>query len=245
HENHTVRYVRHLVREGHLTEDKLQRMKEANIVERTPETLNAIAAQFFRPNQVKNTKIKRKSATEVEVSWSKPESNIIPEGAPDKLVSNVNNILCYKIARLDGQEWVVLEPGCKETTYNDTGLEENEEYFYRVSAINAIGEGKPFPNVPDKIDDVTAIKSGTKVNVSWKAPNNNGFDIKEYKIERSEVKYTLKTNRETISDVKDTEYQDTVPKEDEEYFYRVSAINAIGEGELSKANNPAINEDDS
>ena len=245
HENHTIRFIQHLVKIGRLPESTLEKMKEGGIVELTADDIPALASQFFKPNQVKNTKIKRKSATEMEVSWSKPEPNIIPEGAPDKLVSNVNNILYYKITRLDGQEWVVLEPECKATTYTDTGLEENKEYFYRVSAINAIGEGKPFPNVPDKIDDVTAIKSGTKVNVSWKAPNDNGFDIKEYKIERSEVKYTLKTNRETISDVKDTEYQDTVPKEDEEYFYRVSAINAIGEGELSKANNPAINEDDS
>lgn len=128
-------------------------------------------------------------------------------------------------------------------SFTDTGLTNDVEYFYKVSAVNSLGEGPQSdminvtpseeytywaPGTPIGLQ----TKSGNSyVQLSWKAPlSNGGSPIINYNI------YKNKTSGHPeflcqIGNV--TGYNDTAVTNGITYYYQISAVNAIGEGPLS------------
>lgn len=94
---------------------------------------------------------------------------------------------------------------------------------------------------PGQVTGLTATDVGTsrsynsgRIDLSWTAPSNGGSAITGYFIERSlnSVTYsTLVANTFTTS----TTYTDTGLTSAQTYYYRVSAINAVGTGTASSA----------
>jgi hypothetical protein len=94
---------------------------------------------------------------------------------------------------------------------------------------------------PGQVTGLTATDVGTsrsynsgRIDLSWTAPSNGGSAITGYFIERSlnGVSYsTLVSNTGSTS----TSYTDTGLTSAQTYYYRVSAINAIGTGTASSA----------
>ena len=94
---------------------------------------------------------------------------------------------------------------------------------------------------PGQVTGLTATDFGTsrsynsgRIDLSWTAPSNGGSAITGYFIERSlnGVTYsTLVSNTGTTS----TTYTDTGLTSAQTYYYRVSAINAVGTGTASSA----------
>jgi fibronectin type 3 domain-containing protein len=104
--------------------------------------------------------------------------------------------------------------------------------------VNAVGEGSlsneasatpPSPTVPGAPSLSASAGSGV-VHLTWSAPSNGGSTITNYNVYRgtSSGSETLLT---TLGNV--TSFDDTAVTNGTTYYYKVSAVNAVGEGSLS------------
>lgn len=131
-------------------------------------------------------------------------------------------------------------------SFNDSNVTNNITYYYEVSAINKIGEGprsneviaKPtattiFINqtVPSHPQNLSAQGGDGFVNLTWDIPAFDGNStITNYRLYKGttsgkNIFYKLLGTK--------MEYNDTNVTKDIAYYYRISAINKIGEGALS------------
>jgi len=128
------------------------------------------------------------------------------------------------------------------TTYQDSGLANGVAYFYRVSAVNSVGEGAPsneatatptLGSVPGAPTNLTASPARPRgVALSWTAPTNTGGSaITGYEIWRG-TGAGLETKLTTTGTA--TSYKDTSAQKSVRYFYFVRAVNAVGAGPSSQ-----------
>jgi fibronectin type 3 domain-containing protein len=160
------------------------------------------------------------------LNWSHPESN------------GGYEIIGYAIYRgkISGNENLLRVVG-NITSYNDTGLVNGQKYYYKVRALNSIGEG-PFLQVAATTFDLPytplelTYESGVNfVYLEWSPPEFDGdTPISNYFIYRRD-RYGYE---ELIKIVRNkTFYFDVQIKAQELYYYRISAKNIVGEGPKS------------
>ncbi len=121
-----------------------------------------------------------------------------------------------------------------ETSYQDTGLTNGETYYYHVTAVNPVGESDPSnlvsdipKGVPSAPQNLTADGSNMTIELNWEAPEDDGGSpITEYRIYRG----NSSGNLSYLCSVDQTTYVDTNVTNGTRYYYRVSAVNEIGEG---------------
>jgi predicted phage tail protein len=88
----------------------------------------------------------------------------------------------YNIERsLDGLNWIVVVSGVVGTSTTISNLTNGTAYWFRVSAVNAVGSGgasAPVVTVPaarpGAPTGVTAVAGDTQIVLSWVAPASNG-----------------------------------------------------------------------
>jgi subtilisin family serine protease/fibronectin type 3 domain-containing protein len=167
---------------------------------------------------------------QVALSWTAPASN------------GGSAITGYKIYRgtSAGSE-TYTGTTVAGTTYTNTGLTNGTTYFFKVSALNAIGEGALSPEtnatpvapptVPGAPSGLTATAGNGQVALSWTVPaSNGGSAITGYKLYRGTVAGGETYTGITVSD---TTYTNTGLTNGTTYFFKVSAVNGVGEGSLS------------
>jgi fibronectin type 3 domain-containing protein len=163
----------------------------------------------------------------IDLSWNAPTSD---GGSP------IINYRVYK-GTSPGLETFYIMIG-NITSYNDTSVTSGVTYYYKVSAVNGTEEGplsnEAFAtalNVPFAPINLTVESGNGYITLEWEIPISDGGSlIINYMIYRgvssgSEIFYEL------IGDI--TIYNDTNVTPGITYYYRVSAINIIGEGPLS------------
>lgn len=166
---------------------------------------------------------------EIDLTWDAANVNDPASGGD---VSN------YKVYRgtSEGSETFLTELG-DTTSFTDTGLTDDTQYWYRVSAVNTEGEGPRSvsddgftPAVPDPPRNVTASMGSApgQISLACDAPaDDGGLAIESYKLYRG----TDPGEVSHVADVgTDCAYTDTGLADDTQYHYRVSAVNAVGEG---------------
>jgi len=123
------------------------------------------------------------------------------------------------------------------TTYTDTGLANGQRYYYVVTAINAIGEGPPSSEVsakpatvPGSPGNLQAIPGNGNVTIQWSGAPNNGAPVTSYRVYRGTTSGQTSLVK-TLGNV-DT-YTDTGLTNGVRYYYRVAAVNRVGEGTKS------------
>ena len=151
----------------------------------------------------------------------------------------------YRIFRgqTSGAETLLTTVGVT-TVFHDSAVVNGTTYYYKVAAVNAVGEGTASnevtatpqapvvsspPTAPQNLTGSTA--SGRGVQLDWQAPaSNGGTAITSYRIYRSTASGGSKSLIATSSSVS---YKDASTVRGVTYYYEVSAVNAAGEGPRS------------
>jgi fibronectin type 3 domain-containing protein len=131
--------------------------------------------------------------------------------------------------------------GITTTSYADTGVANGTTYYYKVTAVNAVGEGPqssevsatPFtvPGAPTSLVAKPASSKG--VTLTWNAPSNGGSAITGYRIYRSRSASSQSYYVTVTCSSGTCSFTDTNTWRGYTYYYRVAATNAAGTGPLS------------
>ena len=165
---------------------------------------------------------------QVTLTWTGPFNN----GSP---------IVSYKIESWKtGTDIITTYPNLSTvTTATVTGLTNNVSYSFKVYAINSAGtspesniasatpsKSSPSKDVPDAVIDLRAIRSDSKVLLSWSKPIDNGSPITNYVITYWKVG-TDTFNKKTLSSSV-TSGQITGLINGISYAFKINAFNEIG-----------------
>lgn len=135
-------------------------------------------------------------------------------------------------------------------TYSLSGLQNNKQYFIRVSAKNALGTSQKSESadaitagVPDTINTVDASNNlPNEIEIKWARPTANGSGITGFIIQYSDSSAftTTLTKTITLAQVTDTAGMDTFRLASDDngtalvdgtiYYIRIIAVNGVGQG---------------
>ncbi|MEK6963266.1 MAG: fibronectin type III domain-containing protein [Nanoarchaeota archaeon] len=166
----------------------------------------------------------------VSLSWNPPANN---GGA---------TVTLYKIYRGTSPGGETLYSSTSATTFFEMSVLNGVTYYYKVSAVNAIGESAlsnevsatpfsiPTTTVPSAPINLVASGGANSATLSWNVPSNNGgASITSYKVYRS----TASGQESFYTSTSATSFSDTSVSNGITYYYKVSAVNSVGEGSLS------------
>ncbi len=146
---------------------------------------------------------------------------------------NSNNEANFEIQRSLTAGIGFVEVGTPTDSYfDDAGLDEDVEYFYRVRAINATGPSAwitgsqstllLLPGEPDRLAGVAS--SVCSVDLTWRDRSTNE---ESFEVQRSSLPTSGFVTIQTLPP--DTEeYTDISTENNTSYFYRIAAINTAG-----------------
>lgn len=166
----------------------------------------------------------------IMLDWDKPED----EGG--------SSIVNYKVYRSTspGEETQAYTIGTG-TQFTDYDVTNGQTYYYLVSALNSVGESThsneayatPSSDIsePSSPRNLEAFAGNGFVELHWDEPLDDGGSAIQYYIVYRDSDYTLNREYETDGDL--TFYYDDRVQNGDEYFYKVSAVNAQGEGLIS------------
>ncbi len=122
-------------------------------------------------------------------------------------------------------------------SYTDTGLTNGTTYYYKITAVNAYGESgqsnerSATPATKPNAPTLNALTAGNgSVGLTWTTPGSNGSTLTGYRVYRSTSSGT-ETSLITLGLV--NSYTDTGLTNGTTYYYKVTALNAVGESNLS------------
>lgn len=133
-----------------------------------------------------------------------------------------------------------------QTSYTKTGLTLGTPYKFQIQAINIYGAGPVSASIeiipataPDKPTNLQLVSSDTtQITFSWTAPLSGGYPITSYKIYWDNNSNGASFSLATPSSVTGTTTQVTVQtaiQVGKVYQFKVSAVNLIGESQLSNS----------
>ena|GEM_PF-4355267 len=150
--------------------------------------------------------------------------------------SAITNYKIYKGTSSGGESYLTTVGNV--TSYEDTYVTNGITYYYKVSAVNSMGEGALSNEVsavpattPGAPQNLKAILSNGKIVLQWDPPfDNGGSPVIGYKIYRGTTPGD-ETYLTTVGNV--TSYEDGSIANGVTYYYKVSAINGVGESPTS------------
>lgn len=161
---------------------------------------------------------------QAEISWSEP-------------ADNGSAILGYTVrARVAASDAVVISQPATMSPATLHGLTNGVAYYFTVQAANEVGSGPESSRSttitpgdrPDPPSGVVATAGYGEAEVSWVAPDDNGFTISQYKVTSSPGGLTITTNG--ANSARFTGLNVGTP-----YEFRVTATNERGESDPSLA----------
>ena len=169
------------------------------------------------------------SDTQVALTWTAPTNN---GGEP---------VTSYNIYQgtSSGGETLLQNTASTATTFTSTGLTNGTTYYFKVTAVNSVGESLSSNEVsatpavvPGAPTTLTATAGNAQVALVWGAPTNSGGDpVIGYQIYQgtSPGGETLLTSTSTTT----AAYTSTGLSNGTTYYFVVSAVTSAGEGPFS------------
>jgi fibronectin type 3 domain-containing protein len=145
-------------------------------------------------------------------------------------------ILHYRVYRgLDSGFLEQIAEAGNVLNYTDDTVSAGYTYLYQVTAVNSQGEGPRSNQVSVSVGAVPSAPQGLEaeagdgtVTLTWEAPSDDGgWPVTGYKVYRGTAE-GAEVLLATLGNV--TTYTDSAVANDQTYHYRVSAVNAMGEG---------------
>ena len=163
----------------------------------------------------------------VILNWTGPA---IDGGSP------ITSYKLYRSTTLLGTYTLISSFSGGDTTFTDSDVVNGVTYWYKMSAVNAMGEGAQCAAVsamPDAVKpgpptSLSANPSGSSMVVSWGSPaDNGGSPVIGYRIYRG----TSAGSETFLASVGATlSYVDSSAARGFTYYYKVTAVNIKGEG---------------
>ena len=214
-----------------------------NVVVSTPDSQTAkltngfvVMSSLVAPSAPQNLTATRGNHR-VDLLWSAPSSN------------GGTAITSYKVYRgtTSGEETLLLSGGCSGLgavlSCADIALSNGTTYYYKVSAVNAVGEGAQSnpagatpATTPLAPQNFSATRGNQLVTLTWSVPSSNGgAAITSYNVYRSITSggEILLTSGGCFGFGATLTCTDAGLTNGDIYYYKVSAVNAVGEGLLS------------
>jgi fibronectin type 3 domain-containing protein len=165
---------------------------------------------------------------QISVSWQPPA---------DGGGVAVNAYKVYRAASTGGAFSKIADLG-NVLAYTDTGLPNGATRYYKVTAANAAGEGSPStearatsPVPPSTPTSLTASSGPGKgdITLRWQAPSGDGgLTVTNYRVYRTSTRGATPSLLATLGNV--LTYTDTGLPDGATRYYKVSSVNAAGEG---------------
>jgi subtilisin len=167
---------------------------------------------------------------QVSLTWTAP-----PNGG-----SPLTGYKLYRATTSGAEVWVADLP-LSPTSYTDGGLTNGTTYYYQLTAVNAVGESArstersatpvaPPAAVPSEPQNLAATVAKRRVDLSWSAPlTDGGSAITSYRIYRG----TTSGGEVFVAQATSLTYRDSAVTSRTRYYYRVTAVNAVGESAYS------------
>ena len=206
---------------------RTNRIYVANENSNTVSVIQGNSSNFAIPSAPQNLQA-TVSNFQVSLSWSPPGNN----GG-----SAITNYNIYR-GTSSGSEFLFAQIG-NLTSYIDTAVTKGQVYYYKVEAINSAGgessqsneASVTIPSTPPSApQNFAAGGENTQVVLEWSTPNNGGSAITNYNIYKSTTSGT-ETLLTTVGNV--NSYTDTGLTNGQTYYYKVSAVNSLGESPQS------------
>lgn len=193
---------------------------------------------FDPPGAPSTPEILKYDTNSVSLKWNPPKSD---GGSP------ILGYIIEKFEKKGGGDWLPIKMGLiRGTDAIVSGLAEGETYQFRVRAVNAAGEGIPSngsepvtcrpyimpPGPPDQPRVGKITKNSAEI--TWLRPaKDGGAPINGYIIEKRKpgTSEWIPCNDKLV---KETRLVVTSLPENDQYEFRVKAVNSAGEGEPSK-----------
>jgi len=169
----------------------------------------------------------------VNLSWSPPED----WGGADSLRYRV-----YWGLSTDSMEVLITLRDAQQ--YTDKGVQVRRSYFYKVSALGAVGEGPSseivtvtVPTVPGAVGGLNATAGDGYVELAWSPPVDDGGEpLTAFVVYRGPIEQVLdELARLEIGGPPEADYTylDTSVENGLTYFYALTAVNSFGVGPRS------------
>lgn len=158
----------------------------------------------------------------LNVSWTRPQQN----------GSNITQYTVYRATSAAGPFDALAT--ARERWLQESGLAAGTTMFYKVSATNGVGEGPMSAavgnvtlDVPDAPTELGVTSGNGELSLTWSAGPDGGTPITGYRIYRASDAsgpFTFRADSSTAA------FTDTGLGEAAHHWYRVSAVNIVGEG---------------
>ena len=195
---------------------------------------NAVALRFKAPARPAAPEAPSAIATgtQIALNWTAPDDN------------GGVNLTRYNIYRGPGANNTTLLANTTNLTYTDTNLTKGQTYFYRISALNPVGEGNlsnassaMVPRtVPTAPRNLTATFGYATAFLNWTPPSDLGdISLLAYAIYRG----TASGSTLFLTNVSGAQltFTDSNLTNGQVYFYRLGAVNLAGESPFSNETN--------
>lgn len=170
----------------------------------------------------------------VTLTWTNPSTTY-----GGQTLNNITKVEVWKDEMLI-KTLEQVQPG-EKMTFTDNSKGTNGKARYIVYAYNEMGRGEGASvkvivgeDTPGTVTDLTAVKDGGNVNLSWTAPTTgkNGGSIKQ---DGLTYNITRQPDGKQIKGLKDTHYTDDLSSEQACYYtWQVTCVNNAGEGDAAQ-----------